>query len=76
MRESRLGIVISKRILKRAVDRNRFKRIIREYYRGQKNKFLVPVDLVVRAVESNKLFAYQHLYDCLNRLLKKANLKV
>ena len=34
---SRLGIVISKRCVKKAVDRNKFKRIIRESFRLSRN---------------------------------------
>lgn len=43
---SRLGMAITKKRLKRAVDRNRTKRIIRETFRSQQNK-LVGVDVVV-----------------------------
>jgi len=74
MRESRLGIVISKRILKRAVDRNRFKRIIREYYRNRKNKFANPADIVIRAVEKHNLLETNNLNRYLNLLFQKAGL--
>lgn len=44
--EARLGLIVAKRILKRAVDRNRAKRIIRESFRQR--RCLPPVDVVVR----------------------------
>ncbi|QRM18217.1 ribonuclease P protein component [Dechloromonas sp. TW-R-39-2] len=45
--EARLGVVVGKKLLKRAVDRNKVKRIIREQFRVQKSS-LPACDLVVR----------------------------
>jgi len=47
MTEARLGLVIAKKLLKRSVDRNRVKRIIREQFRLQRAS-LPACDLVVR----------------------------
>ena len=47
MTEARLGLVIAKKLLKRSVDRNRVKRIIREQFRIQRAS-LPACDLVVR----------------------------
>jgi ribonuclease P protein component len=44
--ETRLGLVISKRWLKHAVDRNRVKRIVRESFRQHK-KILKELDIIV-----------------------------
>ena len=44
----RLGLAISKRVSKRAVDRNRIKRLIRESFRRARLE-LPPVDLMVMA---------------------------
>ena len=59
---ARLGLIVAKRVLKRAVDRNRAKRIIRESFRRRLD--LPPVDVVVRlalpaisAVDAERLFA-------------------
>ena len=59
---ARLGLIVAKRVLKRAVDRNRAKRIIRESFRRRPD--LPPVDVVVRlalptisAVDAERLFA-------------------
>ena len=43
----RLAVVVARRILPRAVDRNRFKRVVRETFRTQKNS-LLPGDYIVR----------------------------
>ncbi len=45
--EARLGLVVGKKLVKRAVDRNRVKRVIREEFRRCRPN-LPPVDLVVR----------------------------
>ncbi|MBI3562830.1 MAG: ribonuclease P protein component [Gammaproteobacteria bacterium] len=44
--EARLGLVIGKKYLRRAVDRNRLKRQIRESFRGQQTR-LKGLDIVV-----------------------------
>jgi len=45
--EARLGVVVGKKLLKRAVDRNRVKRIIREQFRRERRN-LPACDLIVR----------------------------
>jgi ribonuclease P protein component len=47
--EPRLGLVVGKKQLKRAVDRNIFKRVIREQFRLRRSTLPV-IDLVVRLV--------------------------
>ncbi|MEO8747836.1 MAG: ribonuclease P protein component [Rhodanobacter sp.] len=47
---ARLGLAISKQVSKRAVERNRLKRLVRESFRGVRHD-LPPVDLVVMARE-------------------------
>ncbi len=48
LEHSRLGFMVSKKIHKRANQRNYIKRIIREYFRHKQSKWL-PIDLIVRA---------------------------
>ena len=48
---SRLGLVVSKKIHKRANQRNYMKRIIRETFRHEQNKWSLGVDIVVRVVK-------------------------
>jgi ribonuclease P protein component len=47
---ARLGLAISKRVSKRAVERNRIKRLLRESFRRIRHR-LPPIDLVVMARE-------------------------
>lgn len=49
---SRIGFVLAKRHLKRAVDRNRLRRACREAFR--RHRFLRPVDVVVLAQSNAK----------------------
>ncbi|HUA80800.1 MAG TPA: ribonuclease P protein component [Dyella sp.] len=48
--QARLGLAISKRVSKLAVDRNRLKRLVRESFRRARHR-LPPVDLMVMARE-------------------------
>jgi ribonuclease P protein component len=48
---ARLGLAISKRVSKRAVERNRIKRLVRESFRRTRLG-LPPIDLVVMAREA------------------------
>ena len=72
--ESRLGIIVSKRVFKRAVDRNKIKRLVREFYRKERNKIVLPNDIAIRVLEDRKLFELNNLQKYLNHLFKKANL--
>jgi ribonuclease P protein component len=47
---ARLGLAISKRVSKRAVERNRIKRLLRESFRRARHQ-LPPMDLLVMARE-------------------------
>ena len=46
---SRLGLVVSKRVGRRAHDRNRIKRLVREFFRLNRAGFDPPLDVVVLA---------------------------
>ena len=48
---ARLGLAVSKRVSKRAVERNRIKRLVRESFRRAR-LHMPPIDLVVRAREA------------------------
>jgi ribonuclease P protein component len=49
MQTARLGLVVSKRALRRAVDRNRAKRVLRETFRTLREE-LPEMDLIVQVV--------------------------
>jgi ribonuclease P protein component len=66
----RLGLAISKRVSKRAVDRNRIKRLVRESFRHVRLE-LPPVDLMVMAREQACGLSGPELLDELQQLWKK-----
>ncbi len=70
--ESRLGIIVSKRVFKRAVDRNKIKRLVREFYRKERNKIVLPNDIAVRVLEDRKLFESNNLQKYLKQLFIKS----
>src|SRR3990167_1673216 len=74
MPQSRLGILVSRRAMKRVVDRNRAKRVIREFFRAEKGNFLEHIDLVVRIVDGSNLLERNNLGNILNRLFVRAKL--
>lgn len=68
---ARLGLVVGKNMLRRAVDRNRAKRAIRESFRRCQG--LPPVDIVVRVVESRPVAVADadRLFHALRRRLSR-----
>ena len=67
----RLGLAISKKICKRAVDRNLFKRIARETFRQHRDDFDL-LDFVVMIKKIPNVNNHELVSDLLS-LLKKAN---
>jgi len=72
--KSRLGILASRKALKRAVDRNRAKRVIREFFRAEKGNFLKPADFVVRILDGSNLFKENNLKNTLKCLFERAKI--
>jgi len=66
---SRLGLAIPKKNAKRAIDRNRIKRVIREAFRKSKN--LVTVDLVVKLHAPIGLKTKRRLREPERRVIQK-----
>ncbi len=73
---ARLGLIVSKKCEKRAVGRNRLKRLIRESFR-KNQEFIVSLDIIVIArkglakEDNNKIFIdlekhWQRLMKCKN----------
>jgi ribonuclease P protein component len=67
---SRLGLAISKKQIRRAVDRNRLKRHIRESFRRHR-KQLMGLDLVVMARPAAGLADKKQLNTSLAELMRK-----
>lgn len=67
---SRLGLVVGKKMLRRAVDRNRAKRAIRESFRLRTR--MPPMDVVVRVVEPRRIAVAdaRRLFDLLEARLR------
>ena len=72
VRSSRLGVVVSRRVFKHATDRNRAKRIVREFFRLKQTEFRASFDFVVRFIEGSKSFNQNDLWNILTRLFERA----
>jgi len=69
----RLGVTVSKRVDKRAVTRNRLKRIFREIFRTEKGAFPLGYDFVLRALPKSIEAQYSELRDEILSLADKIN---
>lgn len=65
----RLGLAISKKHAKRALDRNRIKRLVRESFRHQQQ--LPAADFVVMARDATRLASSQEIFDSLSQHWKR-----
>ncbi len=68
----RLGIIVAKKNIRLAVDRNRLKRLVRESFRTQ-NQLLPQLDCVILARRGSSEQPNQVLFDQLAGLWKKIN---
>lgn len=67
---ARLGLVVAKKNLRLAVDRNRFKRIVRESFR-LKHQQLPPIDAIVLARRGADKIPNLKLHKMLDKLWKR-----
>ncbi|MDE3401276.1 MAG: ribonuclease P protein component [Coxiella burnetii] len=67
IKHSRLGVVASKRNVRKAVWRNRVRRVVKEAFRIRK-KDLPAFDIVVVAKASSVEADNKELYECINKL--------
>lgn len=74
-KNSRFAVVVSKKVLKSAVGRNRIRRRVYEMLRLEITKFKSPVDVIVVVKNSEvKDIAYLEMETELRRLFKEAGL--
>ncbi|MBC3888475.1 ribonuclease P protein component [Acetobacterium paludosum] len=73
-KENRLGIIVSKKVSKRAVVRNKIKRRTKEAYRHNEDSFSKGYDIILIAKESIKLVPFSSLEKSLIHLFYKKNL--
>jgi ribonuclease P protein component len=71
---SRLGIIVSRKAVRHAIDRNKIKRITRELFRTNKSKFKTSYDLVFRAQYEFNSFVIKDLREINKNLLEQARL--
>jgi len=68
----RIGIVVSKKVSKLAVSRNRFKRQLRAIFRQLLSQLKSGLQIVVTVIATQSKPTYQQLWDDLRNLLAKA----
>jgi len=68
---SRFGIVVSKSVAKKAVDRNRMRRLLSEALRAKQDSFKSPYDIVLVALPG---FSLKDLHEA-QRIIEKLFLK-
>lgn len=73
---SRLGLAISKAKNKHAHERNRIKRLIREYFRLHQHELVVTVDMVFLAKKNTNKVSNKDIYQELENCWKKINRKL
>jgi ribonuclease P protein component len=69
---TRIGIVVSKKVSKLAVTRNRFKRQLRAIFRQLLSQLKNGLQIVVTVTTVQSKPSYQELWDDLKNLLAKA----
>lgn len=74
--ESRIGLAITKKKVKRAHDRNRIKRLTREYFRLHQHQLIVPVDVVLTIKQSPESLSNADIYQQLKMAFEMINRKL
>jgi len=74
LEQARLGVIVAKKNIAKANQRNRIKRLIRETFRVKKSSF-APVDLVVMARKGLQLLenseCQPYIHDLMDEIVKK-----
>jgi ribonuclease P protein component len=74
MEENRIGIIVSKKVSKKAVVRNRLRRQIREAYRLNEEQFVKGYDFILIGKQSLLDIGYTEIEKSLKHLFYKKNL--
>lgn len=74
LNQSRFGIIISQKILKKATIRNKIKRRIRELIRLRLPKIKKRLDIVLIAIPGLETKDFWEIEETINKLLKKAKI--
>ncbi len=69
---ARLGLVVGKKIAKRAVHRNYMRRVLREFFRIQQHA-ISPVDLMIRVQKKFEKQDFMHIRQEFDMLIAKVN---
>ncbi len=75
LKMARLGLVVGKKVAKRAVDRNYMRRVLRECFRTQQHR-LPAVDLVIRVQKKFDKNDFTQLQQEFNEVIAKLNQQV
>jgi ribonuclease P protein component len=73
-KEIKIGFIVSLKVSKKAVVRNKIKRTLREVVKNKINKTERGYDVVFIARPEIKNKDFQEIKECLEKLLKKANI--
>ncbi len=76
LKNSRLGISVSKKKMKRAVDRNRFKRLVREAFRLHRSELPESLDYVVVPNRGDVRLRFEEVRNDLLQLGAKISKKI
>ena len=71
---AQLGIIVGKRVLRKATDRARAKRLLREVFRKNKARFKCPASLVFRVVKRPKILKYNEIEKNCLALMRRCGL--
>jgi len=74
MDDTRVGFIVSKKVFKKAVLRNKIKRMLRETMRGNIEKMKEGFDMIVMAKGKTSEAQLEEIDEALKGLLKRSNL--
>ena len=71
---SRLGIWVSKREFRKAVDRNRVRRWVREFFRKRRAVLIFPCDLIIQVARGNEFKDHGLFETVLEKIFQEVGL--